>query len=265
MTEWESAEIPKILYKYRDWKNDHHKKIILNQEIFIPSPRSFNDPFDCKIPIAFHLRKNDDELAIDFIKQYVRRVNNYSNEEFEIEVERIRNEALYKDSEHVEKLNKQSIEELHSMLGVYSMTAVNDNIPMWAHYSNNHQGFCIGFDSLELLSFLECAFGEIKYRDEYPTILPTKEIIQRQLQQILTKASYWDYEIEYRLFKDNSANTTIKLPVKTIKEIILGYKMSSYQIKEIFILVEAEMPHVRIFQTVQKKRSFEFEIKEIKI
>ena len=41
---------PKILYKYRDWNDEFSKRSIENLEVFFPSPRRFNDPFDCAIP-----------------------------------------------------------------------------------------------------------------------------------------------------------------------------------------------------------------------
>ena len=44
---------PSILYKYRDWNNEYHKKIITNQELFFPSFESLNDPFDGKLPFMF--------------------------------------------------------------------------------------------------------------------------------------------------------------------------------------------------------------------
>jgi len=47
--------LPRILYKYRDWKNEKHKRLITEQEIYFPSPLDFNDPFDSRIPIRWDL------------------------------------------------------------------------------------------------------------------------------------------------------------------------------------------------------------------
>ena len=38
--------IPEVLYKYRDWSNKYHRNLISKQEIYLPKPSEFNDPFD---------------------------------------------------------------------------------------------------------------------------------------------------------------------------------------------------------------------------
>ena len=45
-----NSEIPKTLYKYRDWSNNYHQDLIRKREIFITNPSDFNDPFE-NIPI----------------------------------------------------------------------------------------------------------------------------------------------------------------------------------------------------------------------
>ncbi|WBX97902.1 hypothetical protein [Chryseobacterium gambrini] len=37
---------PPIIYKYRCWNNEFHKKILTDGEVYLSSPRHFNDPFD---------------------------------------------------------------------------------------------------------------------------------------------------------------------------------------------------------------------------
>lgn len=41
---------PEKLYLYRAW-NEHTKDIILNNALFLSSPKSFNDPFDCSMAV----------------------------------------------------------------------------------------------------------------------------------------------------------------------------------------------------------------------
>ena len=264
MVEWNSEEIPETVYKYRDWKNDYHKRILLHQEIFIPSPRSFNDPFDCRIPIAYHLLKDDEELAKEYIDQVVsRQFPECTYEQQEQEVTRLLKEGRFRNDDFIEKENKKSIEKLHDMLGVFSVTAVNDNVLMWAHYSNNHQGICIGFDSIQLFNYLGGGGGEIFYEEEYPTILPTEDFQKQLIRQINTKASYWDYEIEYRLTKSKFADKIMTLPKEIIKEVIWGYKTPESDERDILKIISIELPHVKKFKTIPKERSFELKIQEI--
>jgi hypothetical protein len=49
----EGMKIPPIIYKYRDWNNRNHKKLLLENKIFLSSPRDFEDKMDCNIPEEF--------------------------------------------------------------------------------------------------------------------------------------------------------------------------------------------------------------------
>lgn len=261
---WNGGEIPEIVYKYRDWKNDFHRRILLHQEIFIPSPEKFNDPFDCRIPIAYHLLKDDEKLAKEYFNQVVKRhFPNYSKEEHNQEVIRLLTEGRFKSEEFGRIGNKKWIENIQNTLGVFSVTAVNNNVLMWAHYSNNHQGFCVGFDSAKLFRYIGRSAGEIKYEEEYPIILPTEDFTTQKIKQTYIKASYWDYEIEYRLTKLNCVNKIVTIPKEIITEIILGYKIPVSDERDILKLISLELPHVKKFKTKPKELSFEFELIEI--
>ncbi len=40
---------PPIIYKYRNWKDDYHKNLLIKKELFMAPPSWLNDPFDCRI------------------------------------------------------------------------------------------------------------------------------------------------------------------------------------------------------------------------
>jgi len=62
---------PDYVYKYRCWDDEHHRRIITHGEIYFTSAASFNDPFDCSIPIQYTLMSKEEMLkyAEDFIKE----------------------------------------------------------------------------------------------------------------------------------------------------------------------------------------------------
>ena len=261
---WNGLEIPKTLYKYRDWKNDYHRKIILQQELFIPSPSTFNDPFDCNIPVVFELLKEDKELAEKYFTKIVKReYPNYSKNQINKKVETLLNNNKFDDIEYLENHKRYSIEELHKIQGIYCVTAINDNILMWAHYANNHYGFCVGYDAKKLFSY----FGSgslVRYKKEYPKISPIEEDDnKRMIEQSFTKADFWDYEIEYRLEKLGFVNQTLKLDKEVITEIIIGYKMNKSDRDDLIKLVNLELPNINIYEAKPKLNSFELEIIKI--
>ena len=265
MVNWDSREIPETIYKYRDWKNGNHKKNLTNQEIFFSSPRLFNDPFDCRLQIAYYKLKEDENLAKDYFSIFVeRQLPHLTKHQKEIEVQRLISEGRFKDDEYIYEANQKSIEQLHDIYGVLSLTAVKDNILMWAHYSNDHHGFCVGFDSIKLFEYFGGGGGKINYEDNYPIILPTDDLIVQMAKQTHTKASFWDYEIEYRLSKMNFSNKAISIPAEFITELILGYKISESDESEIVDIISTKLPHVNILKTKPRKLEFEFDLVEIK-
>ena len=63
--------IPKFLYKYRNWDDYKHKRILSHSEIFFTSSREFNDPFDTIVPLRFDLGTDQQIEAI--LKEYFKR------------------------------------------------------------------------------------------------------------------------------------------------------------------------------------------------
>ena len=61
----------RIIYKYRDWKDEYHKNILLKNQIYLASPKDLNDPFDCRINANFTLLtpKEEDSYINDWPSQ----------------------------------------------------------------------------------------------------------------------------------------------------------------------------------------------------
>ena len=106
--------IPDILYKFCSFTHDeelNEKKLstLKNKQIFMSDIKDFNDPFDGK---AFFYNPNE-----------------------------------LKDIKRLTAHNGQLIDDFTSYLKGTALTENDTNcMPMWAHYSNNHQGFCVSYD-----------------------------------------------------------------------------------------------------------------------
>ncbi len=56
-------DFPKILYKFRYFdEKGYHLRILTDNEIFFASPKLFNDPFDCRIPVRYDLGNRDQKI-----------------------------------------------------------------------------------------------------------------------------------------------------------------------------------------------------------
>jgi len=56
---------PKTLYKFRSWNNEHHKTLLTERKLWVPTAAELNDPFDCCIPLRYD-RLTDRELKRRF-------------------------------------------------------------------------------------------------------------------------------------------------------------------------------------------------------
>lgn len=127
--------IPDTLYKYYSL-NDNKKlnqqkfKTLKNKQIFMSQIKDFNDPFDGK---AFFYDSN--QLA---------------------------------DIKHLEHVGGKIIDDFTVFHRGTALTQNNTScMPMWAHYSNNHQGFCVAYDMKNPanIALSGCTFP-VQYTDE---------------------------------------------------------------------------------------------------
>ncbi len=116
--------IPKMLYKFMSLNSIHECDVKLNNDklnslkrnnIWLSKYDKLNDPFEF----------NSIYINNDLIKKY-----RISKEFVEKEFKKIKQHLL-----------------------ICSLTkSMDESLPMWAHYANNHKGFCLGFEVIEPIS-----------------------------------------------------------------------------------------------------------------
>ena len=127
--------IPDTLYKYGSLTDDtdlNEKKFqtLQNRQIFMSDIKDFNDPFDGK---AFYYDPQK-LMNINWLTVYKGRL----------------------------------IDDFTRFLKATSLTENDVNcMPMWAHYSNNHRGFCVAYDmkNPDNLPLSACTFP-VQYTDQ---------------------------------------------------------------------------------------------------
>lgn len=186
--------IPDTLYKFCSFTHDeelNEKKLLTlkNKQIFMSDIKDFNDPFDGK---AFFYNPNE-----------------------------------LKDIKRLSAHNGQLIDDFTSYLKGTALTENDTNcMPMWAHYSNNHQGFCVSYDMknpdnqamcsctfpiqytnqrLDITSFMK-KYAKMVATEVDEQIAQGKRQIQIRDMSIIYLSQYlsnikhltWQYEKEYR-------------------------------------------------------------------
>ena len=234
----DEIEFPPTLYKYRDWNHPFHDRFIIEREIFLASPASFEDQMDCRNPIRYD--KLTDAQAVEFYEYISRReFPHRSRKEHRKEGRIWSKKKLFKNKDWQENYVKEYNDGLNQHQGILSLTAEPCLTEMWHKYANKGKGFCIGYNSRLMFDYLGGG-GNVEYYNELPIILPRpfmsyNEITQNQL---FYKERKWNFEKEYRTlrFWENPASITdrqIKLPKDAFKEIILGDNISNDNRREI--------------------------------
>lgn len=215
--------IPKCLYKYREF-SDRTYEIILNSEFHFASPLSFNDPFDCNLSYKKEYSKEE--------------IENYKKE-YMIKNPQINRKTLDDHFPNEEKFYNKRMEVKEKLIkdsGILSLSKTNKSIPMWSHYSKNHQGLVFELDVKEDYNFF-CTFGLVDYIKNYE-ILSLAKFGDEELYDIFTtKYRDWKYEKELRII-DYNKNGNRKFNKKLLKTIYFGCKATEINIKHIIQLCQ---------------------------
>lgn len=228
--------IPDALYKYYSLTNDialNEQKLetLQQKKIFLAEPKTLNDPFDNK---AYFYRPDE-------LKKY----------------------------EWLEEYDGRLIDDFSAFFRTTSLTANQVNsMPMWAHYANNHAGFCVEYDMKKNTELSSCTFP-VQYTDEriditglmedqVQTIMQAKSIqSSKGFKQILSdnlsliylvslfcniKHISWSYENEFRCSMASNAKGMPYAPAMP-KAIYIGMNcLPTYRDKLIKIAAELQIP-----------------------
>lgn len=211
--EYKNAAIPKRLYKYfplfdeqrNEYEKENLKRIdsLLEGQLWVAKYDMLNDPFEYKM--------------------------------------------LYLDREKIEK-HGWSVEVLNDFLeGIKSLSLTTcfsgeeeNHMPMWAHYANNHKGYCISY-KVTKPELITPVFYEPKrvgiasiatnlissFHDRNEEQMRKFSILYNL--SLCCKHSLWKYENEYRLiYPDNNSNSGKLISLKEVglevESIFVGYK-----------------------------------------
>lgn len=268
------TQIPKVLYKFRDWTNRYNRRIVVESELYLSNNFSFNDPFDLQLPSIFKGKVEFNEK--NFIKFFSTEYGNNPPQELIDEVKIGYPLDVNGKSDFAKESRKRlenDLAEVENSLGVFCASQNNNNTLMWGHYSNSHYGFCIGLDGPKLYQFLKDQFQnkvdllKVDYISEIPILEDFNNynsILKYAISRFTSKFEQWQYEEEYRIIIIGMSNKAIKIPSEIYKEMIFGYKMDPTQEKEIKIICEKLYPNIKYYKANPNKKAFEMEIMPLK-
>lgn len=151
---------------------------------------------------------------------------NYLNDPYELKGVYLDDDKIVEyDYEQWIPFFRQKLEEYRSMFLIGSLTThLNDNLPMWAHYSNNHHGICIEYEVQNASHIYKVSYEDSRqgmatliinilnnviddYENKNEEISEESEYYSMILfNTVMMKHNTWKYEDEYRILYHNINN-----------------------------------------------------------
>jgi hypothetical protein len=260
---------PPILFKYRRFDVDgRHLRLITHSELWFACAKDFNDPFDTSF--GYNFEGIDSEIGERWARNAVEKFESHLTPPQREERARIRITEIRNDPSYTEQSKREFIETNYNTFGICSLSATKDNLLLWAHYSHNHTGFCVGLSVDYLYEFSKrlvknndlLDLYKVNYTNAVPnpnfyeSMLKTEEDTESLVPFIATKFNDWRYEQEYRLIFWHNVNKTLSVNHQAISEVILGCKISSRDREAILKACRKYVPHARVYQAEKQEKEF---------
>lgn len=261
--QYKNKFVPNTLYKYvpllddryLDYEEKNQEKItsLKNNKLWISHYKTFNDPFEFKTMIIDMERLQDKGWKYEEIEKY--------------------------------------LDFFRNLIFTSCFTSeVDNNMPMWAHYANNHKGYCIKYEVLNANNIYPVLYepkriksaviisnliNEMEKMYSEDLKLPTKKFLKNFLYFYLSlscKHSFWSYEKEYRFFNfnidlnsNNSNGKLIDLSEAGIKigAIYIGYNCNENYISKLINI--GKYIGCEVYKMEFNEDEEEFKLKSVKI
>lgn len=192
--EYYYCSAPASLYKYYSDKIRNLDNIKKNK-MWFSAPCNFNDVFDCDIPI------DSKKIFNSALKMAPFNVKPGSKMWLDLKSE------VNKD---IKKLSKEFI-KFKKTFGVSCFSESSDSLLMWAHYANNHRGFCVEYDLMDMnkklgFSAIPVVYSKDRtYLDSLENLENDGYILEVFFNSLISKSPEWKYEKEWRIVRDDTS------------------------------------------------------------
>ncbi|MFO1305648.1 MAG: DUF2971 domain-containing protein [Burkholderiales bacterium] len=257
------------LYRFQRVKASELKHLFRDGLLRLSDPRYLNDPWDCRPQL--HIPSEDDQDGIRRVVKWMRGVIEREQPDYPPEKLDADEAEMMRDPWRIESTLRVSSEDIvEHVRRDYRILCVTTN-PLehllWAHYADSHRGVCIIFDATQ--SPIDAAMA-VDYSERFPTIdlSSTDDALTGTL---LSKASFWKYEDEYRLIARErrpeiptdffeTRDSQLIIDPRLVVGVILGCRISERD--RCAVLDAAAMAPRRpaIFRAEMQRRAYELEL-----
>lgn len=225
---------PNRLYLYRPLTGrsiEYAMDLISEGAVFVPSPKNFNDPFDCALPLDFSaidLLNNIDRIA-EYGEPVKRLLALDHNDRL----------GLISSANWQREIGKLFRDKVHESLGVccFCGDSTQKELLMWSHYADSHKGLCIVFDAGRAFT---ANLHKVTYTREIPEPFRWYEydFSGENFRYFLSKSWPWRYEDEYRLVCPNAPNSKVYFNKESLLEVRFGLRASTNTVSRIVLSLQ---------------------------
>jgi len=264
MTEWSYRDepIPDSLYKFQA-PNENSLRSLKEKYFWFATIQSLNDPWE-----AYYKKPRKPSIGVyaEFLEFWD--WHQASKEGRDVSLPKIpylkqansasRLTAWYKD---FILWSYEHVIGLHNSSKVFSCCNNFSSPPMWAHYSDNHRGWCVEFNPTSTFrrhSKKMYFWQQVIYEDKIPEFLAIHFFKDRREHPKLvrTKSSDWSYEGEWRAVLSRGYSSMQRFGVKGIKSIIFGMDAEDSAIQEVLKLTNKWK--VKYYRAIQDTEEYRF-------
>lgn len=228
----------------------------MKRELFYPSPALFNDPFDCVVDIA-------EDLPVPLLRAFARSHFSLENPELHGPALDQSAELWTRDMKTPEGLRRivAGAQERVFKSGVVCLSAKPDVPLMWAHYAESHTGIALQFARSDS-NFLRFAKA-VHYVDKYETAPLDGSIVALAQRALFTKASFWAYEEEWRVFNLRFCNACRPLEPGALTGIVLGLRTEPKVEQEIRKVLRDAPDSIRLFRAERLSGHYSLIVRDV--
>ncbi len=271
------GNIPKQLFKYREFDTKENAiKNLIENTVWMNSPQNFNDPYDCSLTVKLNkvnpsvsgIAALYDELGISKETQEVEFTKFLETDDpMASAIRFLVNENILEDKlaeeliSAIDNYNNVIVEDFSektkNLTKVCSFSESEKSTLMWSHYASYHTGFCIEYDftTLDPESLVTRFLYPVFYSDllhDHSDFITGIDINKANplsiVLPVITKASDWAYEKEWRLvFSNNFMKEPQTCHVPKAVRVYAGVKISSENLRKLeSVCTELEIPLIRM-------------------
>lgn len=255
-TDWWMISVDNyLLYKY--FRYSHISlEMLITREVWFSNPEAFNDPFDCHLNFDKYIPEDKYESCLRWqLKREGRS---------EAQIEDDLKQLIFPDG-HIHEEAKKVIDNISDStlnvlknIGVLCLSTKNDSATMWAHYADNHKGFCIGFLIPKEVGPVKVSYCPKAPKVNFSNLFDEPE--EGEYKWIFSKHIDWKEENEWRVVV-KEGNKLFPIPGR-IKQIIFGLRMDQTKRSVIRKILEDEND-LEYSETIRNPNVLQLEINPI--